>query len=423
MRIVGGSATMDQHADAYMQRDKYVDAVVCSPARRKLIAAGPGTGKTHLFRKIVEGKAKCLTLTFVNALVEDLSRELLGLSEVKTLHGFARGQLRMMVSEDVRVYPRLSQVIQKDADVLRGERVDFDRLFHTKSELDDRLRFYRTRRRYYGHYGFSDLVYTVVLCFERNPERIPAYDQIVVDEFQDFNALEVALIELLATKSPILIVGDDDQALYESLKSASPDHIRARHAGGAEGYVSFDLPYCSRSSRVIVKAVQDIVRRSTENGLLAGRVDKPFEYFPCCEMDEISGANPHIVFCQLFDRQIPWKIQQELLEITRTVREKYTVLIISPYSAHCQSIREGLTVKGFENVQFADRGGRACPPLLDGLRLLLEDSDSNLGWRVAAEAILDGPAFEEVLRSAASQNGRMVDYLGSELKAKVREVL
>lgn len=41
-------------------------------ARNKIVLAGPGTGKTTLFRTVLAGKANTLTLTFVNALVEDL---------------------------------------------------------------------------------------------------------------------------------------------------------------------------------------------------------------------------------------------------------------------------------------------------------------------------------------------------------------
>ena len=34
--------------------------------------------------------------------------------------------------------------------------------------------------------------------YEQHPEKVPSYTQVVVDEFQDFNALEVSLIDLLA---------------------------------------------------------------------------------------------------------------------------------------------------------------------------------------------------------------------------------
>ena len=85
------------------------------------MVAGPGTGKTFLFKKALEGKSKTLTLTFVNSLVEDLSLELYGMSEVRTLHSFARGVLGK-----AKVFPKLSAVITEDASLLLDQELDFD---------------------------------------------------------------------------------------------------------------------------------------------------------------------------------------------------------------------------------------------------------------------------------------------------------
>lgn len=37
----------------------------------------------------------------------------------------------------------------------------------------------------------------------------------MIDEFQDFSALEVEIIKQLESHGNILIVGDDDQAIYD----------------------------------------------------------------------------------------------------------------------------------------------------------------------------------------------------------------
>ncbi len=46
------------------------------------------------------------------------------------------------------------------------------------------------------------------------PNKIPVFDLILVDEFQDFNETESEFVDLLAQKNEIVIVGDDDQTLY-----------------------------------------------------------------------------------------------------------------------------------------------------------------------------------------------------------------
>ena len=56
------------------------------------------------------------------------------------------------------------------------------------------------------------------------PER-DLYDHVLVDEFQDLNKAEQAVIDLLCTTADLCIVGDDDQSLY-SFKFAHPAGIR-----------------------------------------------------------------------------------------------------------------------------------------------------------------------------------------------------
>src|SRR3989344_9450427 len=77
------------------KRDGHTKTIVESGARKLVVVAGPGTGKTHLFSKLLEKKGgQSLTLTFINALVDDLALGLFGLSEVRTLHGFSTSFLR-----------------------------------------------------------------------------------------------------------------------------------------------------------------------------------------------------------------------------------------------------------------------------------------------------------------------------------------
>jgi hypothetical protein len=72
------------HELAKAERKKHTDAILNSPSHKKIVVAGPGTGKTHLFNEILTRSKNNLTLTFINALVEDLALELNGISEVKT---------------------------------------------------------------------------------------------------------------------------------------------------------------------------------------------------------------------------------------------------------------------------------------------------------------------------------------------------
>jgi len=414
-----------KYAEAKRKRREHVDAVVASAARNKIVVAGPGTGKTYLFRKVLEGKENTLTLTFVNALVEDLSLELYGLSEVRTLHAFARHQLKKNTGRKIRVFPKLSAVIRQDAESLLGSDIDFDSLFHNKEDRDDNIEFYRKRREYYGHYGFTDMVYAAVRYFEEKPDKIPLYSQVLIDEFQDFNELEVALIEMLASRNPVLLAGDDDQALYETLKSASAKHLRQRHDNSFSTYKKFTLPYCSRCTRAIVKATNDIISGAKEDGYLCDRIDKPFLYFEDSEKDRESECNPQVVHSQIYPRKISWFIQERIKEIAIEVRDKFSVLVISPTRTQCKKIAAGLKKKGFENIHYIEKQDSQGPTLLDGLNLLLEDTKCNLGWRAVARSLVLESDFSGLLKQTAIADNppAFVEIMPENEKKEVQKLL
>jgi len=276
----------DRYKQSHIEREQYIDNILNSISNKKVVVAGPGTGKTYMFEKILKDKKNTLTLTFVNALVEDLSLCLCGISDVKTLHGFAKGFLSEVIG-NTKLYPRMLEIIREDARVLLHKDVDFDNIFNNLDTQSEYLEFYNKRKEYYNnYYGYSDIIFSTVKYLENNKNMIPQYEQIVVDEFQDFNKSEVALIDLLSEKSSILVVGDDDQALYD-FKSASPDYIRQKYDENNKEYVSFTLPFCSRSTRVIVGAVNDIVSSATKNGNFVNRIKKEYKYFDDKDKDKI----------------------------------------------------------------------------------------------------------------------------------------
>jgi superfamily I DNA/RNA helicase len=416
--MANGPESIERYKKAKLIRQEYLDQILRSQAKKKIVVAGPGTGKTYLFKKILEGKKKNLTLTFINSLVEDLSLDLYGISEVRTLHSFARGQIK-----NASVFPKLSGLIREDCRLLTGQDIDFDRIFYARDDHNSYIDFYRRRRKYYACFGYTDIIYAAALFLENNREKIPAYEQVLVDEFQDFNLLEVSLIDLLGDKSPILIVGDDDQALYD-FKLASAKHIRDRHGDGYPDYASFTLPYCSRCTRVVVDAANDILSEAARRGLLKGRIFKEYLYFDDGDKDIECENNPKLLYRQLFAKQIPWYIADQISGIAKEQRSKFSVLVICPIKSQCRAIATALTAKGFRNISFVDNQGDDKVELIDALKLLLSDNKSSLGWRIAMKAILQLNEFETLLRNSnADPLPNFVDLVGEESKKKVKDLV
>ena len=118
---------------------------------------------------------------------------------------------------------------------------------------DDHETFYLDRANYYDAVDFDDSVYRTYRQLVKNPGLVPPYELVLIDEFQDFNRMEAGIIDLLADRNAITIAGDDDQALYSQLRSASWDYIRSQYHSGE--YEIFDLPFCMRCTEVVVEAV------------------------------------------------------------------------------------------------------------------------------------------------------------------------
>ena len=414
-------------------RDDALAAVVGSHSPRRLIAAGPGTGKTFTFRKALEAAGgQGLALTFIRNLVEDLESGLGDTARVFTFHAYCK---HLMHQHDVAglregdYYPPLMTIVVEDLHVLGAAHVsarDIDLHLHdldTASGLvDDAL----ADADYYNAVAHTDLVYRVLRHFQGASESIPSYPLIVVDEYQDFSLLETTFITLLASKSSVLIAGDDDQALYTTLKHASPAFIRALAQDST--YETLELPYCSRCTSVIVEAVNAVISKATApmRGNLTGRLTKSFEcYLPDKAAD--SAANPKIIHARCSTANTPYAgtyIAQQIARIPAVdiaaPREKGypTALVIGP---------NPFLKKAFEVVCARFPRARlktSIQPevdLLDGYLRILKDTDSRLGWRIVVACCpFDGD--RAAVKSALSAGLELVEQLPYEYVLEHREL-
>jgi hypothetical protein len=410
-----------------------IEAVLNSPSGKKLVIAGPGTGKTTLFRQMLELSSgqpeRRIVLTFINNLKDDLRKDLAGLAEVFTLHSYCLGLLykdamfRGPLSPRFRCYPGLASLIAQDCEIIEGsEAPQFVGEMRNLTE-GHHIDFYLARGEYYDAVDFDDTVYRTYVRLTSGSALPENYDLVLIDEYQDFNRLEAGFIDILGQNNPILIAGDDDQALYSQLRNASWDYIRTLRQSGE--YEVFELPFCMRCPKVVVDAVRDVLSKASELHKLDGRIDKPYKYFPPVKGAD-SARYPKIALVETsVQRQhanyMGRYIAQSIAEIPRdeveaAARGSYPFALVIVAQPYRDQIISQLESEGYVVDTRREPGGKIDRDR--GLSILKEDQNSNLGWRVILW--LDAPRLlAAVIAETADGIKRLVDVLPSEFRESV----
>jgi DNA helicase II / ATP-dependent DNA helicase PcrA len=280
--------------------------------RHARLLAGPGTGKTRTLVELVaslinDGSAtapEILCLTFTRAAAAGLKSKIAkGIGEadlppVSTLHGYAlqqhmarnvdvgsgRGRARVaddweernIVEEDLKVLleeTKIKDVRTRLANLASAwesspnpgveER-------HPDNALVGALRRHKDQYRYILR---SELVYRLKEQFDANPylELTGTYKYVVVDEYQDLNRCDVAVVDAIAAAhgSYLFVAGDDDQSIYQQLRNAHPQAIR--DFVDAHDAADLRLVTCIRCDRGIIDLAHQVISQEV------GRTDKDHE--------------------------------------------------------------------------------------------------------------------------------------------------
>ena len=416
-----------------VELQKAIERVLNSSSAKKLIVAGPGAGKTTLFKALLKasrgGRDERLVLTFINSLKSDLEAQLSEYAKVFTLHGYCFGvlhrkeRLRDGLSSEFRCQPGLAGVIRSDWVCIRkSEAPHFIPQMRQLEETKD-LSFYMARGSYYDAVDFDDCVFRVYKGVTEGRDEVEGYELVLIDEYQDFNRLEAGLIELVSRKSPMVLAGDDDQALYSQLRHTSWDHIRSLYRGGA--FEVFELPFCMRCPKVVVEAVNDVIARAQKLKKLEGRIHKPYKHFaPAKGKDSDKYPTLALILTSVQRENANYMGKYIAAAIERIPRDEYEVaakdgypvaliIVAKPYRPQ---IIDHLASRGF-----AIEVKRDTEDALDrthGLAILKSDQKSNLGWRIILETETKKFASEFIAKTA-DMDRPLVELLPEEFRKKI----
>ncbi len=279
-----------------MSNQKKFDEIIESNSQIICVIAGPGSGKTKgiLIPKIEKllsdssiNTDHVILLTFSRASAQDLKQRFESKAKsprIATLHSLCLSYLMSENNHDIR--KRINSIILDfERDVLVADiKLQAPELYKRKikkmlsefsagwatmphddvfTEDEEKRKFKRIIVNWLDEYEaamMEEIVYNAVnLAKKIQSSFIDDPEYILVDEYQDLNALEQEFVDLLANKSKLLlVVGDPDQSIY-SFKYAHPSGIN--EFSKRKMVEVHSLEFVGRSAKKIVNLANEILKQ------------------------------------------------------------------------------------------------------------------------------------------------------------------
>jgi superfamily I DNA/RNA helicase len=234
--------------------------IAADESRYIRVLAGPGTGKSFALKRRVArllesnvAPARILPVTFTKVAAEDLHRELInmgvaGCEQIRgsTLHSLG---MRILSRQNVlAITGRVARPLNRfemepllyDLSSSFGKKLRRKKLILAYEAAWARLQheepgFAQTQAdanfqqsliawlRFHNGMLIGEVIPELYRYLRNNPAAPEGalYEHVLVDEYQDLNKAEQAVVDLLCTEAALCVVGDDDQSLYSFARRGS----------------------------------------------------------------------------------------------------------------------------------------------------------------------------------------------------------
>jgi DNA helicase-2/ATP-dependent DNA helicase PcrA len=384
-----------------------------------LLVAGPGTGKTHQLARrakhLVQNKNaspdSITVITFTREAAANMRRRIADEEKtdvyispkdrpgrITTMHSLGLEIIRentgkLGLPEDFRVVTdsQLRRIVFRDASLLEGsgeKEAKEAELLRQKAVTPEAgcqaariIERYETILRANKAIDYDDQISLACELLEINPDVLNKFSatcvHLLVDEYQDVNAGQQDLIQLLSKEHPegLFVVGDDDQSIY-SFRGGTPEYIR-RFAleYGAEGRTLW-LVQSRRCPDTVISTSLDVVRKFDPT-----RMRKPDPVFPPGKQN---GRQVTIHNVASDDQEA-----EVIVGIIGPICSKKSVLVLIPAKQYADKIKHQLRIKGvpYSHPPNLEDAGFVSLQVVHNWRL---NPDDSLSLRLCIELLCNG---------------------------------
>lgn len=345
--------------------------IASSDERRIRVVAGPGSGKTFsLMRRIARllengvNPQSILLSTFTRTAANDLKNELLKLGvtgadivKAGTLHSFCYGillkdavfeitgrhtrplfnyEIEFVVFDLMRKTGLGKKMVEKKIKAfeaawarLQSDTPGWPKDSEDKSFQDTLISYLR----FHKAMLIGEVIPETLKYLKHNPLAVELnmFQYVFVDEYQDLNKAEQELINIISEDSFLMVIGDEDQSIYELFRNAHPEGIRT-FKNHHDGTVDYPLTICRRCPTEIVKVADLFIQNNLnrEERHLVQREENPAGVIHSIQWptfyDEMNGIaafvkkridegiNPGQILVMCPRREIGYAIKEKLIE-------------------------------------------------------------------------------------------------------------
>lgn len=322
-----------------------------------LILAGAGSGKTrtityrisHMVANLDIPASSILAVSFTNKAAKEMQERVTGLLGKRRMRGMTLATFhslgvrilkkelhRLGYAKKFSIYDSSDQlaIIRDALKNYRSEKAAFDRKTilskisylknqnigpddYSQSSFFDPFspydiateycyRYYQERLKFYSAIDFDDILFLVVKLFKQFPELKDVYSKkyqyIMIDEYQDTNALQFELVLALThTHNNLCVVGDDDQSIY-AFRGADVENILSfeKHFPDAK-VVKLEQNY--RSTTHIIELANQVIVKNKKRRDKTLRANKESEVIPKLWVMADSDHEAQVVVDDIFQYQ------------------------------------------------------------------------------------------------------------------------
>ncbi len=271
------------------------------------------------------------------------------------------------------IYTRCVNTQQPVADVVKA---GFPWCTHVTSQLAEMFRAYVAHKRGHGLVDFDDLLLlwrAALADATAGPVLRGMFDAVLVDEYQDVNAVQADIVRLLRPDgSGLTCVGDDAQAIY-GFRGADPEHLRRLQADFPDlAVVRLSRNYRSRQA---VLRLANVVRPQSpglELELTASRIT--------------GSAGPHPALVRCYDEATQAnQICARLLEARESGADLRDQAVLVRSAHHADVLEIELSARGIPYVKYGGlrfTDAAHVRDFLSALRVITNPADDIAWFRV-----------------------------------------